>query len=95
MTTSISAVGFTLDQKRTEVIESKLKRIAYAEDLIVDCIVRVKQEREFIIETTINFKFGASAHVSGQDYDFTAAVNKMMDVLDNKVKKEKDKVQEK
>ena len=52
-------------------------------------------EQEYDIEATANFKWGVQAHVSGKDEDFTAAVNKMMDVLDNKVKKEKDKVQEK
>ena len=31
--------------------------------------------------------------VSAEDFDFAAAFNKMMDVLDNKVKKEKDKIQ--
>ncbi|MCI5606627.1 MAG: HPF/RaiA family ribosome-associated protein [Treponema sp.] len=95
MNTACNAQGFTLSEKQTGVIESKLKRIAYAEDLIVDLKIIVKHEQEYDIEATANFKWGVQAHVSGKDEDFTAAVNKMMDVLDNKVKKEKDKVQEK
>ena len=36
MTPSINAVGFTLEQKQSDMIDNKLKRIAYADDLIVD-----------------------------------------------------------
>ena len=93
MTTSINAVGFTLDQKQSEMIDSKLKRIAYADDLIIDLIMKIKHDKSYSFETTVNFRWGTQAHVTGEDYDFGAALNKMMDVLDNKVKKEKDKIQ--
>ena len=95
MTPSITAVGFTLEPKQSEMIESKLKRIAYADDLIVDLLMKIKQDKSYVFDTTVNFKWGTSAHVSGEDFDFGAALNKMMDVLDNKVKKEKDKIQKK
>lgn len=95
MTPSISAIGFSMNPQQSEMIESKLKRIAYADDLIVDLIIRIKLDKEFSVEATANFKWGTTAHVTGEDHDFGAAVNKMMDVLDNKVKKEKDKKQEK
>ena len=35
MTPSITAVGFTLNQEKSDLVNSKLKRIAYADDLIV------------------------------------------------------------
>ena len=93
MTTSINAVGFTLDQTQSEMIDSKLKRIAYADDLIIDLIMKIKHDKAYSFDTTVNFRWGTQAHVTGEDYDFGAALNKMMDVLDNKVKKEKDKIQ--
>lgn len=95
MTTSVKAVGFTLEQKQSEMIDSKIKRISYAEDLIVDLLMHIKHDKAYSFDTTVNFRWGAQAHVTGEDYDFAAALNKMMDVLDNKIKKEKDKVQEK
>ena len=95
MTPSITAVGFTLEKKQSEMIETKLKRIAYADELIVDLLMKIKQDKAYTFDTTINFKWGTSAHVTGEDFDFGAALNKMMDVLDNKIKKEKDKVQKK
>ena len=95
MTKSISAVGFELEQKQSEMIEKKIERVKYAEDLIVDLILKVKHDKAYVFDTTVNFRWGAQAHVSGEDFDFGAALNKMMDVLDTKVKKEKDKIQEK
>ena len=95
MNKTINAVGFDLEQKQSDMIEKKLKRLAYAEDLIIDLILRVKHDKQYSFDTTVNFRWGAQAHVSGEDYDFAAALNKMMDVLDNKINKEKEKVQEK
>lgn len=95
MTTTIKAVNFTLDQKQSDLIHTKIKRISYAEDLIIDLHVSIRHEKEFKAETTVNFRWGAQAHVSGEGRDFAEALNIMMDTLDNKIKKEKDKVQEK
>ena len=57
--------------------------------------MKVKHDKEFIFDTTVNFRWGTQAHVSSSDFDFGAALNKTMDLLDNKIIKEKDKVQEK
>ncbi len=95
MTTSVKAIGFTMDQKQQDLVDTKIKRISYAEDLIVDLKITIKLDKEFSVETTANFRWGTQAHVSAKDYDFAAAFNSMMDVLDNKIKKEKDKIQEK
>lgn len=94
MTKSYSAVGFDFTKDQTDLIEKKLDRIKYAQDLIVDCILRVKGDKKFEFDVTINFRWGNNAHVKAEDYDFAAGLNKLMDVLDNKIKKEKDKVQD-
>lgn len=95
MKVSMSAVGFDFQKEQQELITKKIERIKYADDLIVDLLIRVKDEKKIIFDVTANFRWGAVAHVSAEDYDFAAALNKMMDVLDTKVKKEKDKIQEK
>ena len=94
MTKNISA-SFVLEQKQSDMIEKKLDRIKYADELITDLIVRVKQKKEYVFDATANFRWGTQAHVSANDFDFGAALNKMMDTLDIKIKKEKDKIQEK
>ncbi len=95
MTKSISAQGFTLEKDQSELINQKLKRIDYADNLIVDLILRVKEDKKYYFDATVNFRWGSNAHVTSDDYDFAAGLNKLMDVLDTKVKKEKDKIQEK
>lgn len=95
MEKSINAVGFTLDEKQSDMIESKLKRIAYADDKIVTLTMKIKHAKEYDFETTVNFKWGTQAHVSSEDFDFGAALNKTMDLLDQKINKEKEKVQDK
>ena len=93
MTKTINAIGFDLEQKQEEMIEKKLQRIDYASDLIIDLILRVKHEKEYNFDIVANFRWGVQAHVTSDDYDFAAALNKVMDVLEQKIKKEKDKVQ--
>ena len=95
MNTSINAVGFDLSEDQQALIEKKLDRVKYADDLIVDLAFKVKEDKKFTFDTTINFRWGASCHVSAEDYDFAAGLNKLMDVMDQKIKKEKDKIQQK
>ncbi len=94
MNKSISAQGFSLDRDQTDLINKKLERISYAENLIIDLILRVKEDKKFYFDATINFRWGGNGHVTSDDYDFAAALNKLMDVLDVKVKKEKEKIQD-
>jgi len=95
MNKSVSAQGFSLEKDQNELIEQKLKRIAYAEDLIIDLALRVKEDKKFYFDATVNFRWGTQAHVSNEDFDFGAALNKNMDMLDQKINKEKEKKQEK
>ena len=45
MTKTIKAVGFELEQKQSDMIEKKIERVKYADDLIVDLIVKVEHEK--------------------------------------------------
>lgn len=96
MNINVQAVKFTLDEDRKAYVDKKIERIKYAEDLITDVLFTFKLDKsKFYAESTVNFRWGGNAHVSAEDYDFNATVNKLMDVLDQKIKKEKDKIQEK
>ena len=95
MTKSITAHGFSFQKDQSDLINQKLKKIDYADDLIIDLILRVKEEKKFYFDVTINFRWGANAHVTSEDFDFAAGMNKLIDVLEIKIKKEKEKVQTK
>jgi putative sigma-54 modulation protein len=95
MNTEIKAVGFSLTEDTREYISKKIDRIRNAENMIVDLLVTVTKGKEYEAETKVNFRWGISIHVKEHDYDFAPAIDKMMDKLETKITKEKEKVKEK
>jgi putative sigma-54 modulation protein len=78
-----------------DYLNKKIERIHNAESMIVDLIITIKKEKDFDAEATVNFRWGVSIHVKEADFDITAAIDKMMDKLESKIIKEKEKVKEK
>ena len=95
MNTEIRAVHFTMNEDAKEYLNKKIERIRYAENMIVDLLISVKKEKDFEAEATVNFRFGVSIHVKEDDFDLTAAIDKMTDKLESKITKEKEKIKEK
>ena len=44
MTTSVNAVGFEFEQDQLDLINKKIERVKYADDLIVDLLLKVKED---------------------------------------------------
>jgi putative sigma-54 modulation protein len=95
MNTEIKAVHFTLHEDAKVYLNKKLERIHNAENMIVDLLITVKKEKDFEVEATVNFRWGVSIHVKEVDFDLTPAIDKMIDKLEAKVTKEKEKVKDK
>lgn len=95
MNINIQDVKFTMDDGQKDFVNRKFKRIEYAENIITDIQCFIKLDKQFIYDVTINFKWGNTVHISTENYEFEAGINKLMDIIDQKVKKEKDKTQQK
>jgi putative sigma-54 modulation protein len=95
MNTEIKAVHFTLNEDVKEYLNKKIERIHNAENMIVDLIVTLTEEKDFGAEATVNFRWGVSIHVKEHDFELAPAIDKMMDKLETKITKEKEKVKEK
>jgi len=95
MNLEIKAVHFTLHDDAKEYLNKKIERIRNAENMIVDMIITIKKDKDFNAEATVNFRWGVSIHVSEDDFDLTKAIDKMIDKLEAKIIKEKEKVKEK
>jgi putative sigma-54 modulation protein len=95
MNTEIKAVHFTLNDDVREYLNKKIERIHNAENMIVDLLVTLKEEKDFEAEATVNFRWGVSIHVKEKDFDLSSSIDKMMDKLESKITKEKEKVKEK
>jgi len=63
--------------------------------MIVDLIITVRKEKDFEASATVNFRWGDAARVEENDFDLSAAIDKMIDKLEAKITKEKEKVKEK
>ena len=95
MNIEIKAVHFTLRDDAREYLNKKIERIHNAENMIVDLLVTLTKEKDFEAEATVNFRWGVSIHVKEHDFELNPAIDKMMDKLETKVTKEKEKVKEK
>jgi len=95
MNLEIKAVHFTLHDDAKEYLNKKIERIRNAENMIVDLMITIKKEKDFNAEATVNFRWGVSVHVSEEDFDLLKAIDKMIDKLEGKITKEKEKVKEK
>ena len=95
MNIDVKAVHFTLREGTREFIDKKIARIPNAENMIVDLLVTLTKEKDFTAEATVNFRWGVSVHVTEHDFELNPAIDKLMDKLENKIVKEKEKVQEK
>jgi putative sigma-54 modulation protein len=95
MNTEIKSVHFNLHDDAKEYLNKKIERIHNAENMVVDLLITLKKEKDFEAEATVNFRWGVSIHVKEEDFDLNSAIDKMMDKLDSKITKEKEKVKEK
>jgi putative sigma-54 modulation protein len=95
MNIDVKAVHFTLREGAKDYLDKKIARIPNAENMIVDLLVTLTKEKEFAAEATVNFRWGVSVHVKDNDFDLNAAIDKLIDKLEAKIIKEKEKVKDK
>ena len=95
MNTEIKAVHFSLRDDTKEYLEKKIERIRNAENMIVDLLFTLTKDKEFSVEAKVNFRWGVSIHLQEKDFELNPAIDKLMDKLDAKIAKEKEKVKEK
>ena len=62
--------------------------------MIVDLIFVITKDKEFKLEATVNFRWGVQAHMEERDFDVNPGIDKLVDRLEQKISKEKEKVQE-
>jgi putative sigma-54 modulation protein len=95
MNIDIKAVHFVLNDETREYLNRKIDRIHNAENMIIDLLITLTHDKDFQAEATVNFRWGVSIHVKENDFDTIPAIDKLMDALDHKITKEKEKVKEK
>jgi putative sigma-54 modulation protein len=95
MNIEVKAVHFTLDDETREYLDRKMTRIHNAENMIVDLRFTFTKGKDFEAEAMGNLRWGVSVHMTEHDFDLLPAIDKLMDRLEAKIIKEKEKVKEK
>jgi putative sigma-54 modulation protein len=95
MNFEIKAVHFTLSEDTREYLSKKMGRIHNAENMIIDLKFTFTKGKDYTAETTVNFRWGVSVHLKENDFDLNPAIDKLIDKLEAKIIKEKEKVTEK
>ena len=95
MNLDITGIHLDITDGMRNYINKKLHRLEFATNYIIDLLFRlIKEKHGYKIETTINLKWGTSAHVHVDGFDIYESIDKLFDKIEAKVKKEKNKVQQ-
>ncbi len=96
MNMTIKSVHFDADDLTKELIETRLQKLDFATDKIVDLDFTLTKEKghNFDVEVKVHFRWGANAVIKTGGYDLHKAIVELIDKLDQKVRKEVEKVQE-
>jgi putative sigma-54 modulation protein len=95
MKTEIRGVHLEITERIETYVQKKIARLEFAKDTLTDVLITlVKDKNLFKIESTLNFRWGHSDHVELQNYDLDKGIDALFDKLEEKIKREKSKVQE-
>ncbi len=95
MNVDVKGVHLDISQNVRDYLNKKLKRLSYAEDLIVDLLFTLSQDsKAYKAEANINFRWGTSAHIGVDTFNLIKGIDLLFDKLDVKIRKEKDKIQD-
>lgn len=91
----MKGVHFELSDDTKGFIEEKIHKVEFAQDYIIDLLFTMTREKhEFICEVTVNFRWHRSAHIKVKEQGLHEGLEKLIDKLAEKVRKEKMKVKE-
>jgi putative sigma-54 modulation protein len=95
MTVEIKGIHVDVTQGVRDYIDTKMPRLDYARDMIVDFLMNISREKSlFKLETTMNFRWGASKHVGVENFDMNKGIDELFDKLEAVVEKEKSRIKD-
>lgn len=88
--------NYHVSEKTSDYLDKKIKRLKHTEEMIQDFHLSVEREHngEYKVSTDIHFRWGVMNHIAASDRDLFKAIDQLFDKIDNKVTKEKERIQE-
>ena len=95
MNVEIKGIHVEVTKRVQDYIDLKMPRLDYARDLIVDFLLNISREKSlFKLDTTLNFRWGASKHVGVENFDLNKGIDDLYDKLEAVIEKEKSRVKD-
>jgi putative sigma-54 modulation protein len=95
MEIDVKGVHFTVHDDTREFIQAKLEKLEFASDYVVDLHFTLTRENpEFLAEVKLHLSWGHSSVIKVRSYDLHEGINSLIDKLDHKIRKEREKVTE-
>jgi putative sigma-54 modulation protein len=93
MELEIKGVHLTVHDDTRELITTRLEKLEFASDYIVDLDFTLTRENpEFLAEVKLHLSWGHISVIKVRSYDLHEGINTLIDKLDHKIRKERDKV---
>ncbi len=93
MELEIKGVHFTVHDDTREFIATKLEKLEFAAEYIeVLQFTLTKENPDFVAEVKLHLSWGHSSVIKVHSYDLHEGINTLIDKLDHKIRKERDKV---
>ncbi len=95
MDIELKGVHLDLQDETKEFIDKKLEKLDFARDYIVSLDFTItKEKNEYVLEAKLRLRWGVSSVVKTNSFDLYEGLERLFDKLDNKVRKEKDKIKD-
>lgn len=91
----IKGVHYDVSETTRDFFDKKLERFSFAKDHIIDLLFTITREKNaYKIEANVNLRWGTSSHVRVDAFELYKGIEILFDKLENKLRKEKEKIQE-
>ena len=91
----VKGIHYEVSDKTMEQIQKKMKRLEYAQDFLVSLALSIEREKsDYHLNANMSFRWGTAAHIHLTNHDLYKGIDQIIDKLDNKITKEKEKIQD-
>lgn len=96
MTVNVKGVHYYVSDNTNEYIDKRLEKLEFAKDLIVDLSIVITKESKgfFTVEANIHFRWNQTSHMKVEERELFKAIDELVDKLQIKVSKEKEKIKQ-
>ncbi len=95
MKVEIKGIHVEVTESIRGYIDAKMPRLDFGKELLVDFLLNISREKSlFKLDTTLNFRWGASKHVGVENFDLNKGIDELFDKLEAVIEKEKSRVKD-